>query len=159
MPIPFLAIGGALAAGGILAAIVFNSLSDEERKRQNKLDENYREYQSEAVKKNKAAHERYYRELHSMEHTSAEKLYAMRERLIREKKQSNQHAYNIVVECLKQQEEDANQKMAYCKELMAQLKQHTSQQQYTPMRQQSVKSARKTLMEFMQEERAYMGYL
>ena len=51
MPIPFLAIGGALAAVGILAAVAFNSLSDEERKRQNKLDENYREYQSESVKK------------------------------------------------------------------------------------------------------------
>lgn len=159
MPIPFFAAVGAFAAVGILAAVAFNSLSDEERKRQNELDENYREYQSEAVKKNEAAHERYYRELHSMEHASAEKLYAMRERLIREKKQSNQHAYNTVVECLKQQEEDADQKIAYCKELMAQLKQHTSQQQYTPMRQQSVKSARKTLIEFMQEERAYMGYL
>lgn len=111
MPIPFFAAVGAFAAVGILAAVAFNSLSDEERKRQNELDENYREYQSEAVKKNEAAHERYYRELHSMEHASAEKLYAMRERLIREKKQSNQHAYNTVVECLKQQEEDADQKI------------------------------------------------
>lgn len=159
MLIPFLAIGGVLAIGGAIGGAVFNSLSNEERKRQNKLNENYRAYQSEAVKKNKAANERYYRELHSMEHTSAEKLYAMRERLIREKKRANQRAYDNVVECLKQQEADTNQKIEYCKEMMVQLKQHTSQQQYTPMRQQSVKSAKKTLVEFMQEERAYMGYL
>lgn len=140
-------------------AMIANAFSDDERKRQEQLQKNYEEYQEKAVKKNQAAEENYYQTIRSMQNVSAETLYAMRQRLLVEKKARNQTAYDTVVECLNQQMDEAKKKIEYTNELLEQLKMHKSHQQYTPLRQQAAKSARKTLIEFRQEENAYIGYL
>ncbi len=99
---------GAIAVTAVAAVI--NVFSDNEKKRQKKLEENYKEYQAKAVKKNQEAEENYYQTIRSMQNASAETLYAMRQRLLAEKKARNQTAYDTVVECLKQQMDEAKKK-------------------------------------------------
>lgn len=152
------ALGGAaiIVIGG---AFIVNAFSDNERKRQKRLEENYKEYQAEAVAKNRAAEERYRQKIRSMKDASAETLYEMRRKLLDEKKARNQSSYNAVVECLSQQKDEATKKIEYTNELLEQLNQHESHQQYTPLRKQAAESTRNTCMEFIQEENAYIGYL
>ena len=162
MPIPFFAaavVGGAIVGLAVVGEKIANALSEKERKRQKKLNENYKEYKENAISKNNDIQEQYYCEIDAMQFASATRLYEMRKSVVENKKKLTQNAYNTAKECLKQQQEDAKEKIEYINKLLEQLKQHENQQQYTPMRQMTTKNFRQTLYEFIREEYAYTGYL
>jgi len=149
----------AVATVGAAAAFIVNRFSERERARQQRLKASYERYRKRVLNKDRAIRNRYNHQCRQMRNAAADELYDYYQNELEELKEENRADYEDVMSCAEEQMADAKEKIDICKKFLEQLKSHLDSQQVTPLRQQTLLSARSSLHDFIHEEYAYIGYL
>ena len=84
-----------------------------------------------------------------MRNAAADELYDYYQNELEELKEENRADYEDVMSCAEEQMADAKEKIDICKKFLEQLKSHLDSQQVTPLRQQTLLSARSSLHDFI----------
>ena len=147
---------GAIAYG---AAKLFNSGARSERRRQERLQRNYEEYES-------ASNARYAQilrnrdgRLESMRRQTAHELYLARMAEIAERKERNRRNFDVLIEELNGQIEDWQGLREQISQTIDCIKKGLEQAQCTALRRDSLKSILSEAYESLARQKAYVGYL
>ena len=153
---PTLLIGAAVVVGG---ALLFNALSDGERERQRRLEENHREYRAASDAEYSRIVSNRQRDLENMRRQTAHDLWLERQRAIEERKSRNRKNFDVLMAELQGQIDDRNDLLEQTRRTIDTLKKSRSEDQATALRQNSMQTILNDAYESSARQKAYLRYL
>ncbi|MBR2733608.1 MAG: hypothetical protein IKD80_05075, partial [Selenomonadaceae bacterium] len=150
---PTLLIGAAVVVGG---ALLFNALSDGERERQRRLEENHREYRAASDAEYSRIVSNRQRDLENMRRQTAHDLWLERQRAIEERKSRNRKNFDVLMAELQGQIDDRNDLLEQTRRTIDTLKKSRSEDQATALRQNSMQTILNDAYESSARQKAYL---
>ncbi|MBQ3337398.1 MAG: AAA family ATPase [Selenomonadaceae bacterium] len=152
--LPLYVIGAAL-----LGACLLNVLSDDEKKRQQRLEENYREYKNSSDEEYRRTFREHDKILNRMRGQTAHELWLERQRALAERKERNRKNFDFLMAEWQGQVNDKNNLLEQVKLTIETLKNSRTNEQATELRQSSLQTILSEAHEAMARQKAYMRYL
>lgn len=153
---PTVLIGAAVLTAG---ACLFNALTDSEKQRQRRLEENYREYRD-------ASDAEYYQILHNrnrdlnrMRQQTAHELWVARQAAIEARKTRNLKNFNVLMTEWKGQFDDRTKLLEQTKLTIENMTEARKQEQATDLRRDSLQTIINDSFEALARQNAYLRYL
>ncbi len=152
----FIALGGAVLAAG---ACVLNSLSDDEKRRQEKLKRNYQEYKEKSDQEYRNIASTYRQEMQRYAKESQYELWRVRQAAIETRKAQNADSYAILESELNSQIAEWEKMYGQVQKAIETIQEGMSQKHNQSLRGNSMKEVRSDLIQTSKIQRAYIGYL
>lgn len=149
-------IGLAVAVAG---ACLFDSMSKDERQRQQRLENNYKEYKTASdAEYSRILHDRKSK-LKSMQRQTAQELWLARQQAIEDRKSRNQRNFDILMEEWNGQYSDRKSLLAQIEKTIGEIKKASKSQQATELRSNSFEIIMRDAYEALARQKAYQRYL
>ena len=153
--IPYLLGLGAFAAG----AWLLNKLTDNEKERQSRLEDNYREYRQASDNEHAQILQRCDETLTHMRERTAHELWLERQRALEARKSRNRKNFDVLISVWQEQFNDREKLFEQIQSTLAVLKDSKDRDQSTELRQTSMQAILHDVYESMARQKAYLRYL
>ena len=150
------ALGGVILAAG---ACVLNSLSDDEKRRQEKLKRNYQEYKEKSDQEYRNIALMAHREMQRYARESQYELWRAKQAAIETRKAQNADSYAILESELNSQIAEWEKMYGQVQKAIETIREGMSQKYNQSLRGNSMKEVRSDLIQTSKIQRAYIGYL
>lgn len=148
-----------IVAAALVGTCLLNSASDNERKRQKRLEENYREYQAVS----NAEHEQILRNrdesLEQIRQKTAHELWQERQKAMAERKARNCKNFDVLMEEWQGQFDDRTNLLEQIQSTISSIKAANTREQATELRQSSMQVILSEAFETLARQKAYLAYL
>lgn len=152
---PTILIGAAMIAG----ACLFNALSNKEKERQQRLEENYREYRAASDEEySQILRDRNFN-LNRIRQQTAHEIWKERQRALVERKTRNLKNFDVLMTEWKGQYSDRESLLEQTKTTITEIKKAKDAQQATELRRNSFDVILNDAFEALSRQKAYLGYL